>query len=222
MRNKETHAGNEDMPRRLEGDFDYIIVGAGTAGCIMANRLSADPSKRVLLSGSRRQGQLDLVSHPGRLSLRDRQSALGLDVQDRGRARPQRPRARLSARQGDRRLVGDQRHDLDARPSRRLRSLAAARPHRLELQRRAAGVQEAGGSFPRRRASITAPAAAGASRRRGCRGRSSMRSAMPPRRWASSAFRISTPATMKAPATSTSTRSAAGAGPRRAVSSSRC
>ena len=30
-------------------DFDYIIVGAGTAGCLLANRLSADRSKRVLL-----------------------------------------------------------------------------------------------------------------------------------------------------------------------------
>ncbi len=29
--------------------FDYIIVGAGTAGCLLANRLSADPAKRVLL-----------------------------------------------------------------------------------------------------------------------------------------------------------------------------
>ncbi len=29
--------------------FDYIIVGAGTAGCLLANRLSADPTKRVLL-----------------------------------------------------------------------------------------------------------------------------------------------------------------------------
>ena len=37
------------MARRLDGEFDYIVVGAGTAGCIVANRLSADPSKRVLL-----------------------------------------------------------------------------------------------------------------------------------------------------------------------------
>ena len=31
------------------GDFDYIIVGAGTSGCLLANRLSADPKYRVLL-----------------------------------------------------------------------------------------------------------------------------------------------------------------------------
>ncbi len=29
--------------------FDYVVVGAGTAGCLLANRLSADPSVRVLL-----------------------------------------------------------------------------------------------------------------------------------------------------------------------------
>jgi choline dehydrogenase len=29
--------------------FDYIIIGAGTAGCLLANRLSADPKQRVLL-----------------------------------------------------------------------------------------------------------------------------------------------------------------------------
>jgi choline dehydrogenase-like flavoprotein len=37
------------MVRRIEGDIDYIIIGAGTAGCIVANRLSANPTKRVLI-----------------------------------------------------------------------------------------------------------------------------------------------------------------------------
>ncbi|MGF1561094.1 MAG: GMC family oxidoreductase [Geminicoccaceae bacterium] len=31
------------------GSFDYVIVGAGSAGCVLANRLSADADKRVLL-----------------------------------------------------------------------------------------------------------------------------------------------------------------------------
>ena len=29
--------------------FDYVIVGAGSAGCVLANRLSQDPNKKVCL-----------------------------------------------------------------------------------------------------------------------------------------------------------------------------
>jgi len=33
----------------VEGRYDYVIIGAGTAGCVLANRLTEDPATRVLL-----------------------------------------------------------------------------------------------------------------------------------------------------------------------------
>jgi choline dehydrogenase len=33
----------------LDGDYDYVVVGAGSAGCVVANRLSTNPKNRVLV-----------------------------------------------------------------------------------------------------------------------------------------------------------------------------
>ena len=43
------NGAREESGMLANADFDYIVVGAGTAGCIMANRLSADGRHRVLL-----------------------------------------------------------------------------------------------------------------------------------------------------------------------------
>jgi choline dehydrogenase len=41
--------GPAEFAAEFAAEFDYVIVGAGSAGCLLANRLSADPGNRVLL-----------------------------------------------------------------------------------------------------------------------------------------------------------------------------
>ncbi len=48
-------------------EFDYVIVGAGVAGCILANRLSADPQNRVLLLEAGGKDNSPLIAAPGGL-----------------------------------------------------------------------------------------------------------------------------------------------------------
>jgi choline dehydrogenase len=44
--------------------FDYVIIGGGTAGCLLANRLSADPRKRVLLIEAGRRDDYHWIHIP--------------------------------------------------------------------------------------------------------------------------------------------------------------
>jgi len=48
----------------MSTSFDYIIIGAGTAGCLLANRLSADPTKRVLLIEAGRKDNYHWIHIP--------------------------------------------------------------------------------------------------------------------------------------------------------------
>src|ERR1041384_1876255 len=119
--------------RAIEADF--IVIGAGSAGCAIAARLSEDPATRVLLLEAGGEDHNRWIHIPLGFGKTFADPSVTWCYEPEPDPGARAARGRLAARQGARRLVLKQRHGLYPRAGRGFRSLAPARQHRLVVRR---------------------------------------------------------------------------------------
>ncbi len=65
----------------MDSSFDYVVVGAGTAGCILASRLTEDPDVTVLLLEAGGSDRTPIIAMPGALPFVYQSKRLGWGYQ---------------------------------------------------------------------------------------------------------------------------------------------
>src|SRR6185312_6651742 len=94
--------------------YDYVVIGAGPAGCVLANRLTGDPGRSVALLEAGQPDKAREIHIPAAFS---KLFAGSYDWNYHTAKQPQlADRAVLAARQDAGRLDVDQRDDVGARP----------------------------------------------------------------------------------------------------------
>jgi choline dehydrogenase len=66
---EQVSANQKKLSSDIRREFDYIVCGAGTSGCVVAARLAADPRRQILLLEAGRSDETDLVMDPNRWPL---------------------------------------------------------------------------------------------------------------------------------------------------------
>ena len=97
--------------------YDYVICGAGSAGCVLANKLSAEPGVRVLLLEAGPMDRNLMIHIPAGVYAVYKNPSLNWNYATESEPELERPQCFHAARQGGRRLVINQLDGLHARPS---------------------------------------------------------------------------------------------------------